>query len=154
MQNMLYIFGSHHSRDMSERARVSRDAATSSRQRDSIIGETRLGEIRRCPTSKEAVKTSDRSALMEKGLAVKSGLALEQAPDCYKMLEGIARAVYFFRGTFAPFFRASERPIAIACFLLFTFPPLPRLPERNLPFALRCIARRTLFPAALAYLAI
>jgi hypothetical protein len=26
-------------------------------------------------------------------------------------------------GTFAPFFRASERPIAIACLRLFTFPP-------------------------------
>jgi len=28
-----------------------------------------------------------------------------------------------FRGTLAPFFRASESPMAIACFLLFTFPP-------------------------------
>jgi hypothetical protein len=28
-----------------------------------------------------------------------------------------------FLGTFAPFFRASESPIAIACFRLFTLPP-------------------------------
>jgi hypothetical protein len=31
----------------------------------------------------------------------------------------------FFRGTFAPFFRASESPMAIACLRLFTFLPLP-----------------------------
>ena len=32
-------------------------------------------------------------------------------------------------GTFAPFLRASERPIAIACLRLLTLPPLPPLPE-------------------------
>src|SRR6478736_3548683 len=31
---------------------------------------------------------------------------------------------YFFFPTFLPFFRASERPMAIACFLLVTFFPL------------------------------
>jgi hypothetical protein len=31
----------------------------------------------------------------------------------------------FFLGTLAPFFRASESPIAIACLRLFTLPPLP-----------------------------
>jgi hypothetical protein len=29
----------------------------------------------------------------------------------------------FFRGTLAPFFRASDKPIAIACLRLFTLPP-------------------------------
>jgi hypothetical protein len=53
------------------------------------------------------------------------------------------------RGTFAPFSRASERPIAIACLRLFTFRPEPllRVPDFRL-----CIARLTLFPAALPYL--
>jgi hypothetical protein len=31
----------------------------------------------------------------------------------------------YLAGTFAPFFRAFERPIAIACFRLFAFPDLP-----------------------------
>src|ERR1041385_5246315 len=37
----------------------------------------------------------------------------------------------FFLGTLAPFLRASERPIAIACLRLLTFPPRPLLPERR-----------------------
>ena len=32
---------------------------------------------------------------------------------------------FLFGGTFAPFFRAFESPMAIACFRLFAFPPLP-----------------------------
>ena len=36
----------------------------------------------------------------------------------------------FFEGTLPPAFRASERPIAIACLRLVTFFPEP---ERNLP---------------------
>jgi hypothetical protein len=32
-------------------------------------------------------------------------------------------AELFFLGTFAPFFRASDSPIAIACLRLFTLPP-------------------------------
>jgi hypothetical protein len=39
----------------------------------------------------------------------------------------------FFLGTLAPFFRVSESPMAIACLRLFTAPPLPPLPERNVP---------------------
>jgi hypothetical protein len=46
-------------------------------------------------------------------------------------------------GTFFPFFRASESPMAMACFLLLTAPPLPPLPRFSLPFFLRCIARFT-----------
>ena len=33
--------------------------------------------------------------------------------------------LFFLAGTLAPFFRASESPMAIACFRLFTFLPLP-----------------------------
>jgi hypothetical protein len=52
------------------------------------------------------------------------------------------------RGTLAPFFRASDRPIAIACFRLFTFRPLPDL---SVPFFLRRIALSTRFDAAFPY---
>jgi hypothetical protein len=60
----------------------------------------------------------------------------------------------FLRGTLAPFFRASERPMAIACFLLFTAPPFPPLPDRKVPRFLRRIALRTVLAAAFPYLAI
>lgn len=58
---------------------------------------------------------------------------------------------FFFGGTFAPFLRASERPIAMACFLLFTRPPFPLLPERKVPRFFRCIALLTLLEAAFPY---
>src|SRR6185312_2135169 len=54
-------------------------------------------------------------------------------------------------GTFLPLRRASDRPMAIACFLLFTVPPLPPLPRFSLPFFLRCMARLTSLPALLEY---
>ena len=53
------------------------------------------------------------------------------------------------RGTFAPFFRASDSPIAIACLRLFTFRPLPDL---RVPFLRRRIALSTVFDAAGPYL--
>src|SRR4051795_13546688 len=56
-------------------------------------------------------------------------------------------------GTFLPFLRASERPMAIACFLLFTVPPLPPLPLLSLPFLRRVMARFTSLPALREYLA-
>ena len=55
-------------------------------------------------------------------------------------------------GTLAPSSRASDRPIAIACFRLVTF-----LPERPLfysPRFISCMARSTFLPAFLPYLAI
>src|ERR1700686_1461257 len=58
----------------------------------------------------------------------------------------------FFLGTFAPFFRASESPMAIACLRLFTVPPFPPLPDLSVPFFFRRIALATVFPAALPYL--
>jgi hypothetical protein len=60
----------------------------------------------------------------------------------------------FFLGTFAPFFRASDNPIAIACARLVTRPPFPTLPDRSVPFFSSRIARSTLFPAAFPYFAI
>ena len=57
-----------------------------------------------------------------------------------------------FRGTFAPFFRASDRPIAIACFRLFTVPPFPPGPDFRVPRFLRRIALATFLLAARPYL--
>lgn len=54
-------------------------------------------------------------------------------------------------GTFAPFLRASDRPIATACFRLFTFPPCPALPRRSVPRLRRRIALSTLLLAFLPY---
>src|SRR6476659_9093335 len=54
-----------------------------------------------------------------------------------------------FRGTLAPFFLASESPIAIACLRLFTV--LPLLPDLSVPFLRRRIALSTRFDAALPY---
>ena len=56
-----------------------------------------------------------------------------------------------FRGTFAPFARASESPIAIAWALLFTVPPCPAVPLFSVPLCKRCIALSTLFWAAGPY---
>ena len=56
----------------------------------------------------------------------------------------------FFLGTLAPFFRASLRPIAIACLRLFTFRPDPLV---SVPFFLRCMADFTRLPAAFPYFA-
>ena len=55
------------------------------------------------------------------------------------------------RGTFAPFLRASLRPIAIACLRLVTFRPDPLL---SVPFFLRRIVDLTFFEAPLLYFAI
>jgi hypothetical protein len=54
-------------------------------------------------------------------------------------------------GTFAPFSRASERPIAIACLRLETLPPWPALPRFSVPLLRRRIALSTDLPAALPY---
>jgi hypothetical protein len=53
-------------------------------------------------------------------------------------------------GTLAPFSRASLKPIAIACFRLFTLPPDPLL---SVPFFRRRIADLTRFDADFPYLA-
>jgi hypothetical protein len=56
------------------------------------------------------------------------------------------------RGTFAPFFLASDSPIAIACLRLFTRPPLPPGPDLSVPRFLRRIADSTVLLAASPYL--
>jgi hypothetical protein len=58
------------------------------------------------------------------------------------------------RGTFAPFFRASERPMAMACVLLLTTPPLPPFPDFRVPRFFLCRAVFTDLLAAFPYLAI
>src|ERR1041385_9325514 len=58
----------------------------------------------------------------------------------------------FFFGTLPPALRASDNPIAIACFLLVTF--FPERPLLSFPFFRSCIARLTFFCAVLPYLAI
>jgi len=57
-----------------------------------------------------------------------------------------------FFGTFPPALRASDKPMAIACFLLVTF--LPDLPLFSVPRLRSCIAFSTLSCAFLPYLAI
>src|SRR4051812_29599500 len=54
---------------------------------------------------------------------------------------------FFFFGTFAPDFRASERPIAMACLRLVTF--LPERPLFSVPRFRLCIARLTFLDAFL-----
>ena len=51
-------------------------------------------------------------------------------------------------GTLAPFSRASDNPIAIACLRLFTLPPLPPRPRLSVPDLRFFIARFTDLPAA------
>lgn len=55
------------------------------------------------------------------------------------------------RGTFAPFSRASDRPIAIACSRLVTRPPCPALPRLSVPDLRRRIALATRLLAAFPY---
>jgi hypothetical protein len=54
-------------------------------------------------------------------------------------------------GTLAPFFRASDSPIAMACLRLVTVPPLPPFPLLSVPFFRRRIALSTDLPAACPY---
>jgi hypothetical protein len=54
-----------------------------------------------------------------------------------------------FFGTLAPVLRASDNPIAIACFLLLTF--LPDRPLRKVPDLRFFMARPTLLAAAFEY---
>jgi hypothetical protein len=57
-----------------------------------------------------------------------------------------------FFGTFLPFLRASDRPMAIACFRLLTVPPLPPLPLLSVPFFSLRTALSTSFDALGEYL--
>jgi hypothetical protein len=61
------------------------------------------------------------------------------------------RAPFLAGGTLPPSRRASDRPIAIACFLLVTF--LPEPPLFSVPCLRSCIAFSTLSDALLPYVA-
>ena len=83
-------------------------------------------------------------------------LRLTQTPGAgqkFAMLDLVQLLLDAFLVTFAPFLRASDNPIAIACFLLLTTPPFPPLPDRNVPRFLRRIALLTVLLAARPYLA-
>ena len=64
----------------------------------------------------------------------------------------VGYAELFFRGTLAPFLRASESPIAIACFRLLTVPPLPPRPDLRVPLFFRRMALETVLRAVFPYL--
>ena len=73
------------------------------------------------------------------------------APAAYRFLVARFLVPEDLRGTFAPFFRASLSPMAIACFRLFTFCPDPLL---RVPFFRRRIVDFTFFDADVPYFAI
>jgi hypothetical protein len=81
-------------------------------------------------------------------------LLVERLADDFFAVERLvdARFVLRLRGTLAPFSRASESPIAIACLRLVTVPPCPALPRFSVPLLRRCIALFTDLPAAFPYL--
>jgi hypothetical protein len=66
------------------------------------------------------------------------------------MGHGAAEIQPFLVGTLSPSLRASDSPIAMACFLLVTF--LPLRPLFNFPCFIARISLSTLFPAAGEYL--
>jgi hypothetical protein len=55
-------------------------------------------------------------------------------------------------GTFLPFLRASDKPMAMACFRLLTLPPRPPLPRLRVPRLRRRMALPTSFDALREYL--
>jgi hypothetical protein len=93
-----------------------------------------------------------------RSLGISDGPPLEQkhllqdaVPDA---TEVIRIQLDFLGGTLAPFLRASERPMAIACFRLLTVPPLPPFPDFKVPRFLRRSALPTDLAAAFPYLGI
>jgi len=66
--------------------------------------------------------------------------------------DGYDRFFARFFGTLAPAWRASLKPMAMACLRLVTF--LPEPPERSVPRFRSCIARSTFFEAFFPYFAI
>jgi len=68
-------------------------------------------------------------------------LLLRRVPVLLLLLRVLLRLLLFADGTLAPFSRASESPMAIACLRLVTFRPL--LPLRSVPCLRFLIARST-----------
>jgi hypothetical protein len=73
-------------------------------------------------------------------------------PDHFLFDEDFFLDEDFLRGTLPPSFRASDSPMAIACFLLVTF--FPERPLFKVPSLRSCIAFSTFFEAFFPYLAI
>ena len=72
--------------------------------------------------------------------------------DAFRLAAGLFLVVFFFfGGTFAPFSRASDNPMATACFRLVTFFPVP---VRNVPCFFFFMARSTISPDFFEYFAI
>jgi hypothetical protein len=78
-------------------------------------------------------------------------LAPKNAPMGEFRMSGIPAYLDFLRGTLAPFLRASERPIAMACLRLLTLPPLPLLPDLSVPCLRLRMALATLLLAPFPY---
>src|SRR3954469_24442948 len=104
---------------------------------------------RRWPESHGPVWTADRSRRFESPGA---GHARAHDQDFFFFFLLFFLLLFFFFGTFLPFLRASERPIAMACLRLFTLPPFPPLPLFSLPFFCFFTAFFTSLPALLEYL--
>ena len=68
-----------------------------------------------------------------------------------RLRPALLRLEAFRAGTLAPFFRASDSPIAIACVRLLTLPPCPDFPRRNVPRLRRRMALSTRLLAPLLY---
>ena len=86
-------------------------------------------------------------------MTVNTALAVVTAQDFFAedfLLDDFLLDDFFF-GTFPPALRASESPIAIACFLLVTFLPDP--PLFSVPRLRSCIAFSTFSDAFAPYLA-
>src|SRR2546428_8617982 len=82
--------------------------------------------------------------------AIASRASIRQTPPEYvTVICEIDYLLDFFGGTLAPFSRASERPIAMACSRLLTFPPFP---DFSFPCFNLCMARSTVSDAFLPYL--
>ena len=85
------------------------------------------------------------------GTNVRRSGAERQSLGALRRLQERLRDELRFRGTFAPFFRASDSPIAIACLRFFTLPPCPLLPRLSVPCLRRRIALSTRLLAAFPY---
>jgi hypothetical protein len=106
------------------------------------------------PPARSDAETNDFSAFIRAARAVRRVRIAELRyfffADVDFFAEDFFAAVFFF-GTFAPSFRACDRPIAIACFLLVTF--FPERPLLSVPFFRSLIVFFTFAPAFLPYFA-
>jgi hypothetical protein len=91
-------------------------------------------------------------AQVDRGARLSAPFVPHRLEDLDRLRVVLLRRLRPLAGTLAPFFRASDKPIAIAWARLFTLPPRPALPLRRVPRLRRRIALLTLLPAPLLYL--